>query len=73
MAETMINLDTQIETKGKYCGRCRFYDSGLSRCILFRKELRECIVDSSEWALPIIDEMERCDECIQAEVKDGNK
>lgn len=73
MAEIMVNLDTQIETKGEYCGRCRFYDSGLSRCILFRKELRDYIVESFEWIMPIIDEMERCDECIQAEVKDGNK
>ncbi len=68
MVETMINLDTQIETKGKYCGRCRFYDLGLSHCILFRKELRECIVESFEWALPVICNAYRCKECIQSEV-----
>lgn len=71
MTEIMVNLDTQIETKGKYCGRCRFYDSGLSRCILFRKELRDYIVKSFEWALPVICDAYRCEECIRSEVENG--
>ncbi len=65
-----VNLDIPIEVKGKYCGYCKFYDRWKRRCMLFDKELTNYVVDSSEWALPIIDEMERCDECIQAEVKD---
>ncbi len=65
-----VNLDIQIEIKGEYCGYCKFYNRHERRCILFNKELKNYVVDSSEWALPIIDEMERCDECIQAEVKE---
>lgn len=71
MAETIVNLNTQIEARGKYCGRCRFYDSGLSRCILFRKELRDYIVKSFEWALPVICDAYRCEECIRAQVENG--
>lgn len=67
-----VNLNIPIETKGEYCGYCKFYNIRKRRCILFDKELKNYVVDSSEWALPIIDEMERCDECIQAEVKDVN-
>lgn len=69
-ARIKVNLDTQIETKGKYCGYCRFYDSGLSRCILFDKELKEYI-KSSEWSLPVICDACRCEECIQSEVQDA--
>lgn len=65
-----VNLNIPIETKGKYCGYCRFYNSWHTRCILFDKKLEEFVVDSSEWIMPIIDEIERCDECIQAEVKE---
>ena len=68
MAKIKINLDTEIETKGKYCGYCRFYNSWHTRCILFDKKLEEYVVDSSEWALPIICEKYRCDECIRSEV-----
>lgn len=64
-----VNLCIPIETKGEYCGHCKFYDGWKRHCILFDKELKNYIVDSSEWALPIIDEMERCNECIQAEKK----
>lgn len=69
-----VNLGIPIEVKGEYCGsRCKFYNGWKRRCTLFNKELKNYVVDSSEWIMPIIDEMERCDECIQAEVKDGNK
>ena len=70
MAKINVNLNMQIETKGEYCGRCKFYNGWQRRCILFDKELKNYVVDSSEWIMPIIDEMERCDECIQVDVKD---
>lgn len=69
-ARIKVNLDTQIKINNKYCGYCRFCDSGLSRCILFDKELKEEIVDGSAWALPIICDSYRCEECIRSEVKD---
>ena len=70
-ARIKINLDTQIETMGKYCGYCRFCDPGLSRCILFDKELKEEIVDGSTSALPIIYDSYRCAECIRSEVQNA--
>ena len=70
MAKIRVNLDAQIETKGKYCGYCRFCDAGLSRCILFNKELKEEIVDGSAFALPVIYDSYRCDKCIQSEVEE---
>lgn len=70
MTKIKINLDTQIDTRGKYCGYCRFYNSWHERCILFDKKLEEYVVDSSEWALPIICEKYRCDECIRSEVEE---
>lgn len=70
MAKIKVNLDTQIETNGKYCGYCRFCDAGLSRCILFNKGLKEEMVERSASALPIIYDSYRCDKCIQSEVKD---
>lgn len=72
MVKIKIDLDTQIEVKGKYCGYCRFYNSWHTRCVLFDKKLEEYVVDSSEWALPIISERYRCEECKQAEVKNEN-
>lgn len=72
-ARIKIDLDTQIETMGQYCGYCRFCDAGLSRCILFDKELKEEIVDGSALALPIIYDSYRCDECKRAEVLDENQ
>lgn len=70
-ARIKVNLDTQIEINNKYCGYCRFCDAGLSRCILFDKELKEEIVDVSACALPIIFDSYRCEECIRSEVKNG--
>ena len=73
MIKIKINLDTLIDTRGKYCGYCRFCDAGLSRCLLFDKELKEEIVDGSAFALPIIYDTYRCEECIRSEAKDGTK
>lgn len=47
-----------------------FIIRGLNVVSFSIKKLEEYVVDSSEWALPIISERYRCEECKQAEVKE---